>query len=144
MGKMVKATSKTEFARVEYLKAQMKAGAPGVTQDKIDLALASARSLLEQEMRLSCERFEKRHGAEDWYKCMRAMYRVVEDNNQWRVISLTREWTEDREWVFESRGAAEDKINQLMMWQQSAVRRGLSNPDKHIERGTKILEMAEA
>lgn len=140
MGKMVKATSKTEFARVELLKTRLAEGFPGVTQAMVDAAISSANFLLDQEMKVACDRFTAKHGAEDWYKCMRAMYDVVEDNYQWRVVSKTREWTEEKEWVFDSRWQAEDKVNQLVLWQRDAVKRGLANPDKHIERGTKLLE----
>lgn len=140
MGKMIKPTSKTEFARAELLKKRLSEGFAGVTQEMLNSALESARSLLEFEMKVSCERFEKAHGAEDWYKCMRAMYEIVEDNHEWRIISKTRDWSVEKGWVAGSRWEAEDKVNQLMVWQRNAIRRGLANPDKHIERGTKILE----
>ena len=134
MAKMVKATAKTEFARVELLKRRLTEGMPGVTQDMVDRALASAKSLLELEMKNSVSKFMSKYGAEDWYKAARACYDVVEENYQFRIISNTRGWNNAPEWVMGSKWEAEDKINQLILWKEYDRRRGIGNMERDVER----------
>lgn len=142
--KMIKATSTTEFTRHELLKTRLADGFPGVTQAMVDSALASANSLLTQEFKTSVEKFQKKHGAADWYKAVRAMYEIVEENHQWRIVSNAKDWTDDhrKEWVANSRWEAEAKINTLMWYRENDLRRGRGDPEKHIERGNRILEGA--
>lgn len=146
MGKMVKPTAQTEFARHKLLQERLASGYPGVTAEMVKSALSSAETLLSEEHRKSVEKFQGKYGAEDWYKAVRAMYQIVEENHQFRVISNAKDWADEvrREWVCSSKWEAEDKINQLIWYRQNDVKRGKANAEKHIERGVRMLENAQA
>lgn len=142
MGKMIKATAQTEFQRHKLLTERLASGYPGVTAEMVQSALNSATSLLEAEHKANVEKFRNKHGAADWYKAVRAHYDIVEENLQFRVISSAKDWTEEtrREWVCASRWEAEDKINNLIMYRQNDLKRGHGDPEKHIERGVRLME----
>ena len=127
----VKQTSKSLFEIYHTKKCQFEAGADFVTQRQLDGILTQANSLLDGEMVAREKRFLSKHVGSDWWELAQKQYPITkQDDGSYVVTSEAREWTDIKNWTFNYKVQAMEKVQKLVAWlYDGRVRKGVGDFD---------------
>lgn len=130
-------------ARYEKFKAMLDAGASGVTATQVDGIKKIADSLWDQELKAREKHLVDTHGAE-WYELVKKQYPVEKVGDDWVVKSRVREWTDGKEWAFNYKAQAVEKVEQLVKWLAQGRKRGFGDKDADIQKWLDKLNEVDA
>ena len=131
-----------ESARYEKLKAMLAAGNPNVTQRMVDGAKASADSLWDLELKAREKNMIDTHGAE-WWDLVKKQYPIEQKDGDWVVTSKIRDWAQDKDWPFQYKAQAVEKVQQLVKWLHDGRKRGFGDKDADIEKWVAKLDAVD-
>jgi putative lipase involved disintegration of autophagic bodies len=120
-------------AHYETLKRMLEKGNPNVTQRMVDGAKANADSLWDTELIAKEKRIVDTHGAE-WWELVKKQYPIIQRDGDWVVTSKIRSWTENKEWPFQYKAQAVQKVQQLVDWIHQGRKRGYGDKDLDLEK----------
>lgn len=129
----VKMKSKDAFAHAEKMKAMLAKGQ--ATQAMVDGALKTAQSLLDTEMAAREKSWEAKNGGSDWWELAKKQYPIEEKpGGGFRVKSEAKQWKNDKEWEFDYKVQALEKIEKLVKWLDQGRKRGFGDKEADLEK----------
>lgn len=129
-----KETAAEASARYEKFKGMLAAGNAGVTQQQVDGIKKIADSLWDQEMRAREKNIIDTHGTE-WWELVRKQYPITQnDDGDWVVSSQIRKWSDGKEWPFQYKAQALEKVEELVRWLNSGRRRGFGDKEADVQK----------
>lgn len=131
-----------ESARYEKLKGMLAAGHPNVTQRMVDGAKASADSLWDIELKAREKNMIDTHGAE-WWDLVKKQYPIEQKDGDWVVSSKIRDWADGKDWPFQYKAQAVEKVQQLVKWLHDGRKRGFGDKDADIEKWVAKLDAVD-
>lgn len=133
---VLKQTSKSMFELYATKKAQFEAGATFVTQRQLDGILATATSLLDSEMAAREKNFLAKHVGSDWWEAAQLQYPITkQEDGSWLVTSEAREWIDIKNWTFQYKIQAMEKVQQLIAWlYDGRIRKGYGDFEADLEK----------
>ena len=144
MGKIKKATYKQIVEQIEKFETMMKASPMSPyfsmwesTLNKLKDNLSEAK-IEDQEIRMKklTDRVKKTcvHGVSEWFDWVYTLYKVEKtEEDKWKLESLCRQWTEQKEWFFDSQVEALEKIETLIGYKIYDRSRGMGDAEKDLE-----------
>lgn len=131
-GKTEKASDAT--ARYEKFKKMLDAGHPGTTQQQVDGIKRIADALWDNELQAREKNMIDKHGAE-WWELVEKQYPMVQnDKGEWVVSSKVRDWADGKDWPFDYKAQAVEKVEKLVNWLHQGRKRGFGDKDADIEK----------
>lgn len=130
-----KTKMKARDAWDHYEKVKQMAEKGQMTQRQVDGALATAKSLMDTEMAAREKSFLDKHGGSDWWELARKQYPIEElSGGGFRVKSEAKEWKNDKNWEFDYKVQAMEKIEQLVKWLNQNRKRGFGDKDVDLDK----------
>jgi hypothetical protein len=131
-----KQTAKQAFDSYERYKKMFDAGNPNVTQRMLDGLHSTAQSLMDTEMAAKEKNFLAKHTGSDWWELAKKQYPITQQNDgSYLVTSEARDWLEPKDWTFNYKYQAMEKVEKLVKWlHDGRTRKGHGDIDADIER----------
>lgn len=130
-------------ARYEKFRKMLAAGAPGVTQQQVDGIKKIADSLWDSEMKAREKHLIDTHGAE-WWELVKKQYPISQnDDGKFVVTSTVKKWTDGKDWPFDYKGEALQKVEQLVSWLHQGRKRGFGDKDADIAKWLEKLDSVD-
>lgn len=128
-----KMKAKDAFAHYEKVKKMAEKGQ--MTQQQVEGALKIAKSLMDDEMQAKEKAFYDKHEGSDWWELAKKQYPIEElSRGGYRVKSEAKQWKNDKEWEFDYKYQALDKIEKLVKWLDQNRKRGFGDKDADLEK----------
>ena len=132
--KEVKQSAADASAHYEKLKGWLEQGINNVTQRMVDGAKRTADDLWDKELAKREKNMVDKHGAE-WWELVKKQYPIEKnDDGDWVVTSKIRDWADGKDWPFQYKAQAVEKVDQLVRWLHSGRKRGFGDKDADIEK----------
>ena len=129
-----KQTSSEAFQRLDKFKKMYEANPSDMLKTTIDNISALANSLLTSEMKDSEAKFLKKHELADWWQLAQKKYPIAEVGGKFRVSSEICNRAEPKEWVFDHRFDALEKVQQLVFWVSEKRKQGFGCKEADLEK----------
>jgi len=135
---------KASDASLHYqkLKNMFDAGNPSITQRMLDGAKTNADSLWDSELKAKEISIVNKHGNE-WYELVKKQYPITKEDDSWIVKSTVKKWADDREWEFQYKAQAVEKVLQLVRWIHQNRKRGFGDMDADVQKWITALADAD-
>lgn len=141
--KAKKETPEQASARYEKFAKMLAAEAPGVTQQQVDGIKKIADSLWDEKFTAKEKNLIGKHGVE-WYELVKKQYPVAKnDDGDWVVSSKIRDWAEGKDWPFQYKAQALEKVEQLVRWLADGRKRGFGDKEADVEKWIAKLDAAD-
>ena len=126
----------------EKLKKMFDAGNPSITQRMLDGSKANADSLWDSELKAKEQHIISKHGNE-WWELVKKQYPIINSGNSWVVTSTVKKWADNKEWEFEHKSQAVEKVLKLVAWVYQNRKRGFGDMDSDIQKWLDKLTSAD-
>lgn len=121
------------WAHVEKIKSMMAKGT--MTQRQLDGAIQQAESIETTYWKGREKAFNDKHAGSDWWELAKKQYPIEEmGNGTYRVKSEARLWKAGKDWDFDHKAQAMEKIEKLVKWLDQNRKRGFGDKDFDIEK----------
>jgi len=131
--KAIKQKAKDAFAHVEKMKELLAKGQ--ATQQMVDGATKTAQSLMDTEMKAREKDWYSKHEGSDWWELAKKQYPIEElSAGGYRVKSEAKQWKNDKEWEFNYKVQALEKIEKLVKWLDQGRKRGFGDKEADLEK----------
>lgn len=144
MGKMKTLTAAEMFATLEKHKRNYAVAPTELLRQTIENLTRNANAKLTDEMGKRQKNFESKYAGSTWWEMCMKLYTITEQNGEFVVESMAREWEEEKKWAFTFKVEAMEKVEQLVKWKDLDRKRGFGDRDQDIEKITDKLNAMAA
>ena len=129
--KASKMKAKDAWAHYEKVKKMAEKGS--MTQQQVDGALKIAKSMMDDEMQE--KDFLGKHAGSDWWELAKKQYPIEEmGRGGYKVKSEARQWKNDKNWEFDYKFQAMEKIERLVKWLDQNRKRGFGDKEADLDK----------
>jgi hypothetical protein len=127
--KLKKETAAEAFERFNSLKRS------NASAELLAKVLSIANALMDEQFKRTQDSLDSKFAGSDWWEAVKKFYKVEEHATEgWRVISLAKDWKEEKEWNFPTKYEALEQLEKLIKYKATDRKKGRGSIDKDFEK----------
>ena len=145
MAKQLKDTSSNLFDAADRYKRLWELDPENDIKKRTYLSLLSkAEDALTSELVIRGMKFQERAEGSDWWEVVKHMYRIIERDGKFVLMSEARDWNNEKSWEYDNKYLAWAHIERLVVYKNQDRRAGKGNRDADFERVDQLIKQRQA